>query len=297
MKRLRFGPADCILRDFFQDSIWKTAQWKTDSYCVSDGTIYDMEIVRDDGTDKTEQTLLWEEISGFYVNQVFSCEGGLIWRLIRRRNEKIYLRYFVEKDWTKIRLLEDHTESAGHAAFEYLGNMVSYGMIMKKVLTLHGVLMEYQGKGIIISAASGTGKTTHARLWRDAKNALIINGDRASCYKKEGKWTGFGIPWCGTSGEHMNRQTEIGAVVVLERGGHNHAEVIQGFEKFQCVFPHIQYPVWEKDMLNRVMDLTEDFLKELCVIRLTCRPDAESVEVLYETMKKEKIFSENSDII
>ena len=65
---------------------------------------------------------------------------------------------------------------------------------------LHGVLMEWQGKGIILTASSGTGKTTHARLWREYENALIINGDRVLIRKEEGQWYAFGTPWSGSSG-------------------------------------------------------------------------------------------------
>lgn len=48
-------------------------------------------------------------------------------------------------------LLEDNTNSAGHAAFEYLGNPFSYAVIHQKILTFHGVLLEYKGRGIVIS--------------------------------------------------------------------------------------------------------------------------------------------------
>ena len=51
--------------------------------------------------------------------------------------------------------------------YEKIGNLFAWAMPGKGALMLHGVLMEWQGKGIILTASSGTGKTTHARLWRE----------------------------------------------------------------------------------------------------------------------------------
>ncbi|MGN0204726.1 MAG: hypothetical protein ACI4BB_09290 [Coprococcus sp.] len=165
-------------------------------------------------------------------------------------------------------------------AFEYLGHIIPHVLLKHDILTFHGVLMEYEGQGIIISAPSGTGKTTHARLWRDYKNALIINGDRATCRKVDGIWTGFGLPWSGTSGEQINRSVPLKALVVLERGEANEACRMAGLEAFGAVLPHVQCPVWDKELVGKAMELTDDFLREVPVIRLRCRPDVESVEVL-----------------
>ena len=55
--------------------------------------------------------------------------------------------------------------------YEKIGNLFAWAMPGKGALMLHGVLMEWQGKGIILTASSGTGKTTHARLWREYENA------------------------------------------------------------------------------------------------------------------------------
>ena len=141
--------------------------------------------------------------------------------------------------------------------------------------------MEYCGKGIIISAPSGTGKTTHARMWRDSRNALIINGDRSTCQKKNGIWTGFGLPWSGTSGEQINRSVPICAIVILERAEINQVQQITNpLETFISLLPHVQYPFWDTELTSKAMDLLDDFIQETPVLHLHCRPDLESVDVL-----------------
>ena len=157
-------------------------------------------------------------------------------------------------------------------------------MLAHGLLTFHGVLMEYEGNGIIISAASGTGKTTHARLWRDLRRALIINGDRAVCAKTAEGWTGYGLPWSGTSGEQINRSVTIRALVVLRRGETNEAHRISALEAFHQVFAHVLYPSWDKALAEKMMDLLESFLRDVPIFLLSCRPDAESVDVLHDAL-------------
>ena len=160
-------------------------------------------------------------------------------------------------------------------------------LLKHQMLTFHGVLMEHNGCGIIISAPSGTGKTTHARMWRDSRNALIINGDRATCQNINGVWTGFGLPWSGTSGEQINRSVPITAIVVLEQGETNQArQITSPLEAFMMLLPHVQYPSWDKEMTSKAMDLLEDFLKEIPVIRLSCLPDLEAVDVLEKAIEQ-----------
>lgn len=194
------------------------------------------------------------------------------------------MSFHVSADWSHMSLLEDHTNTDSRYPFEYLSCIMPYAMLTKDVLTFHGVLMEYNGQGIILSANSGIGKSTHARLWRDHKHAFIINGDKSACYKKDGIWTGFGMPWCGTSGEYMNREVPLKALVLIERGEENHVEKVNPTTGFKRLLAHALYPSCDIDLSTTAMNLLGDFAEQIPVYRLQCRPDAESVEVLYNAL-------------
>lgn len=268
---------------------WNTWKWKIDPYRISlpvpecDLSV-SLSVVEDEWLPKD---LLWEKQAGFFNSRVFSTsDGRTLWEYFRIKNNEVILRYTASSLWDRITLLQDHSKTSGHLAFEYLGQMIQGPLLKHGILTFHGVLMEHQGYGIIISAFSGTGKTTHARLWRDYRNALIINGDRASCCVKDGTWTGFGLPWSGTSGEQINRSVPLKALVVLERGSQNEAHRIMDLEAFGAVLPHLQYPAWNREMTNKAMAMLDQFLRTIPVIRLRCRPDLEAVHVLYKSLEE-----------
>lgn len=291
---LKMGPVVCQLQDFFPEYIWNTWQWKIDPYVIKNDTNQNasLHIIKNEKRkiDESEiEGLLSEEKDGFYSRQVWRLQSGeLMYRLIQKKHGNVLLSYVIDKEWMRITLLEDNTASGGQASFEFLSRMVLYSMIKQSVLTFHGVLMEYQGKGIIISAPSETGKTTHARLWRDYKNALIINGDNACCVKEKGQWMGFGIPWSGTSGESVNRSVPIQALVILNRGEKNQAKKLSLYEAFGESLPMLHTPTWDADTSELALTMFDDFLENIPVIHLDCCPDEDAVNVLYqylETMK------------
>lgn len=200
-------------------------------------------------------SLLYSEKTGFFERRVYRLpRGETQWDFVRSRGEKLLLRYRVNAAWNVITLMQDNTQTQGTTAFEYLAQMIPGACLRQGILTLHCALVEYAGMAFAVCASSGTGKTTHARLWRDYKNALILNGDRALCRRTENGWMAYGSPWSGTSGEQINRKAPLKALVILERAGKNSVSCMKNSELFAGVFPHIIYPSWNRKMAEQVMD-------------------------------------------
>ena len=181
----------CQFRQYGSSSFCDSWEWKLDPYSVYDRhQPVDLYIENADVA-IDEETVLYEQQDGFFLRRISRTkEGGTLWQYLRKKNLNVLLSYHVSADWKRITLLKDHSSSCGQMAFEYLAHLLTACMLAHGLLTFHSVLMEYEGNGIIISAASGNGKTTHARLWRDLRRALIINGDRAVCAKTAEGWTG-----------------------------------------------------------------------------------------------------------
>ena len=43
-------------------------------------------------------------------------------------------------------------------------------------------------------------------------------------------------------------------------------------------------PSWDKALTEKMMDLLESFLRDVPIFLLSCRPDAESVDVLHDAL-------------
>lgn len=213
-------------------------------------------------------SFLWRRDSGCYD-----------W-ITKQRDRTPGMSFRISPDWTEFTLFEDHTGTNGERAFREFGSLFSYAVLNRHACVLHGVVMEHEGRGILVTAASGTGKTTHTRMWRDRENALILNGDRCLCRKIDGAWYAYGMPWSGSSGEYINRRVPVSAIVSLRQGAHNQVRRMNTFESAVCLMQRIFAPVWRCDMQERAFDYTEELASEIPVLELSCRPDYESVDVL-----------------
>ena len=290
----------CSLKLKQYQSLWSMWTWKLDAFSIKeqDGKYktIDIEISLDKQKHKLacnleELKLLCKEHTGLFCRKVYQLSHSqTLWMFTgsNEENKKTFLSYIVNAQWDKIQLLEDHTETQGQAAFEYLAQMMPGVLAKWQMLTIHSALIEYQGAAFAVCAPSGVGKTTHARLWRDAKNALILNGDRTVCEKVGGQWIAYGTPWSGTSGDQINRQAPLKAVVILNRSEENKVQKLSKMDAFRKIFPQLVYPSWNQELTGIIMDILNQLLEDIPVYCLYCRPDREAVEVLEREIYKEK---------
>ena len=276
--------------NFVADSFLDTWEWKLDPWKVPDTLdelhkLSTISITRATTHSKEVEplSLFCFEKTGFFERRVYRLPiGELQWDFVRARGEELLLRYRMDTAWNSITLIQDNTKTQGTVAFEYLAQMMPGVCLRQGILTLHCALVEYAGMAFAVCAPSGTGKTTHARLWREYKNALILNGDRALCRRTKKGWIAYGSPWSGTSGEQINRQAPLKALVILERAENNFVYRLKNIEKFADVFPHMIYPFWDREMTELAMNQLDDLLQSIPVYRLKCRPDVDAVETLYK---------------
>lgn len=211
--------------------------------------------------------------------------GYLDW-ITKQQDTSFGLAFRISPNWTEFTLYEDQTDTNGERAFHEFGSLFSYAVLNYHACVLHGVVMEYEGKGILITAPAGTGKTTHTRMWRDHKNALILNGDRCLCRKLDDVWYAYGMPWSGSSGEYINRRVPISCIVNLKRGDTNYVTPMSVYSSSIYLMQRIFAPVWPGELQNKGFTLCEELASELPVLELYCRPDLDSVEVLNRAIKK-----------
>lgn len=195
-----------------------------------------------------------------------------------KQNGEDGINFFVKKDFSHI-VLNKNDSFAGKLMHQ-LGLMFAYAVMQRDACVLHGIIMEYKGRGILVLAKSGTGKSTHSRMWRDEENALIINGDRCLCRRINGQWYAYGMPWCGNSGEYINRKVPITDIVFLERGLVNQVKKMPIFDGTMRLLESIKAPNWDNTLYVKALDYCEELAKEIPMWLLHCTPDIEAVHTL-----------------
>lgn len=175
---------------------------------------------------------------------------------------------------------------------DYLESLAVYRklcglLIEQNILLFHCSSLELDGEAYLFTAPSGTGKSTHARLWRQVfgDRVKMINDDKPLMrYWPDGSWEVFGTPYGGKDDLQANISQKVKEIVLLEQAPENYIE---------RVTPHDAYPrllaqsYRERDdpaKLLHTMDLV-GALSQLPVFRMGCTISEEAVWMAYHALK------------
>ncbi len=178
----------------------------------------------------------------------------------------------------------------GHDA--YLETLAVYrklaeALLEDGVLLFHGSAVAVDGACYLFAAKSGTGKSTHARLWREllGERAVMVNDDKPLLEISGAGVTVWGTPWDGKHHLSRNISVPLRAICVLERGPDNTIEPISPKEAWPVLWRQSYRPV-DPEKLRRTLALTDTLSKTVRLYRLRCTPDLEAARVAYEAMSE-----------
>ncbi len=153
-------------------------------------------------------------------------------------------------------------------------------MLERNAMILHSAYMCSNGKAVLFSAPSETGKSTQAGLWEKYRGTYQVNGDRSLLIREEDGWYAYSWPICGSSEICLNERHPLQAIVMLKQAKVNTAFRFTGAAAFAEVSSQITVNSWDRIAKLKSIDLIEQLLNEIPVYRLECDISKEAVEVL-----------------
>ena len=172
----------------------------------------------------------------------------------------------------------------------YSEYLAIYRYICTKILDydgflMHGSAIAVDGQAFLFCAPSGTGKSTHTRLWRKVfgDRVVMINDDKP--IKKEGKFFACGTPWSGKHDLDTNIQVPLKGIVILARGQENKMTKVPAASVLGLLFNQIYRPSRNEDYL-RTIDLVDEMITACPLYRLDCTISEEAPRVAYEALMK-----------
>ena len=160
-------------------------------------------------------------------------------------------------------------------------------LLLRGASILHASYIERNGKAILFTAPSQTGKSTQAMLWEQHAEAQIINGDRALLRQREGTWHAYGFPCCGSSRICVNRTLPLAAIVVLEQGSENRVVSMSAMEKVKALVTGMEFYHWDQMEMNLILQQATRLAEQVQIVRLVCRPDEDAVHCLKSYLESE----------
>ena len=173
----------------------------------------------------------------------------------------------------------------------YLETLAVYRKIAERMpdydtILFHGSCVAVDGIGYLFTAKSGTGKSTHARLWREflGDRAVTVNDDKPLIRITKDGATVFGTPWDGKHRLSANIAVPLKAVCILERAEQNAIRPISAKEAYPMLLQQVYRPM-DSIALNKTLTLVDRLAFSVGLWRLGCNKNIEAAQVAFEAMK------------
>ena len=173
----------------------------------------------------------------------------------------------------------------------YLETLAVYRKIAERMpdydtILFHGSCVAVDGIGYLFTAKSGTGKSTHARLWREflGDRAVTVNDDKPLIRITKDGATVFGTPWDGKHRLSTNISVPLKAVCILERAEQNAIRPISAKEAYPMLLQQVYRPM-DSIALNKTLTLVDRLAFSVGLWRLGCNKNIEAAQVAFEAMK------------
>ena len=172
----------------------------------------------------------------------------------------------------------------------YLASLAAYrqiaeGMLKFDTFLFHGSAVCVDGQGYLFTAKSGTGKSTHTRLWRErfGQRLVTVNDDKPLLRVMEDKVMVCGTPWDGKHRISTNIMVPLKGICVLRRGQENHIRPISVQEALPLLLQQ-SYRPGNPQLLSKLLELVDKTTKRTGLYVLECNMDPEAALVAYRGM-------------
>lgn len=173
----------------------------------------------------------------------------------------------------------------------YIETIAVYRKICEKMpefdtMLFHGSVVAVDGEGYMFIATSGTGKSTHTRLWREyfKDRAVMINDDKPLVRVSKDEVTVFGTPWDGKHRLSTNTSVPLKAICILERAEVNKIEKMDRLDAYHMLLQQCFHPKSQENMI-RTLDMLDTVLDKVGLYKLGCNMDIEAAQVSYNGMQ------------
>lgn len=163
--------------------------------------------------------------------------------------------------------------------------MFSYSAPKHSLLLIHSSVVALNGQAVLFLGTSGTGKSTHSRLWlENIPGAELVNDDNPLLSLEQGGLYAYGTPWSGKTPCYRNVRVPVKAIVSLEQAPENKICRLSGIRAYANFSGAVSLVRWERSLMDTSTRMASDIAMSVPFYSMGCLPDADAAKLCHSTI-------------
>lgn len=204
----------------------------------------------------------------------------------------VWHRMLCDKDFeSMVVCLQWSDPNVGDVLSAFVMIAFAQSAVLRKTLLLHASVVENRNKGYAFLGKSGTGKSTHARLWIEyIEGTRLLNDDNPAVrVDAAGDVYVYGTPWSGKTPCYRNVKLPLTVLVRLKQDSHNEFFICTDAKALITLLPSCSSMRWDVRLYTALCDTLQLIIEKVPIALLSCLPNEEAAQLCYsETNNKNK---------
>lgn len=153
-------------------------------------------------------------------------------------------------------------------------------------VAIHTSTITYKGRNVLFLGESGTGKSTHTRLWREnIEGATLLNDDSPIVRAIDGDIYVYGSPWSGKTPCYKNERYPLAGCVRLSQAPYNKIHRLSTLQAYASIHPSCPPDfAYDEYLYDGISETLDKFLTKVPFYHLECLPNAEAAHLSKDTI-------------
>ena len=236
-----------------------------------------------------EETFLEETVNDMGTVRLYSRQGQ--YKIALACGEGAPAHFMLaDKDFSKLKIyISPKGNESGHALSSLLRIAYSQAILYHDAIAIHASAVFYGGKSYLFMGKSGTGKSTHARLWLEhIPGTGLLNDDNPTIRIMSGEAYVFGTPWSGKTPCYRPWFFPIGGMARLVQAAENNFTLQEGGDAFVAIYPGCSVIFRDGVLRDLLYETVARLADAVLVGTLECKADKDAAILCRESFLKAK---------
>jgi len=224
-----------------------------------------------------ENRFCFEESDEHYITTVLGEKGQMNWKM------------FSSKDFKKAKIFANIVDKEQQNGILSWLMMVSYGqaVLPYRTIMIHGSVIKQGNKAFVFLGKSGTGKSTHSRLWlQHIPGTSLLNDDNPAIRINDNNEVEiFGTPWSGKTPCYKNEKANLTAIIRLRQAPENKLAWLSDTQAFIGLLPSTSSIRWNRRLFDLMNNTVSEIIDQIPIGLLDCLPDPAAALLCYKEIK------------